>query len=436
MSNCNICYERYNKEVNPPLTCNPCGHGLCEPCLNAWRRTNSSNRNTCPQCRQIVISTIVNRDLMDMIESNNVLPSTTNPLFKFKNIENRKINEVIIDKSRYAVYIIDNSGSMGNTDGKIVIKNNKSFTILEGVSRWNEAEYKIIEIANYNIKRNMVATYYLLNPLGNKWKDGLDYITIDPNNKEDVSKKLNILKNTILDMNNIRGNTPLDVITKKIRQSLHNFVNDSNYKSMPICYNIITDGDPNNKNLFEYELKKLSNNYNIFLTVNLCTDNDNTIEYYNDLDKKIGNELGGLDVIDDIKGEQLEIMKAGNNFFTYSNDIHICRMAGCNFFVADLLDEEKLSIHHATTLVKQLLNNPDDIPHWTDRKNYIKTISKLNKSVYNLYYKCNTDLININNVDWMIWRYQLKKQIQSYNENYIWIIMITLFFLFISIISS
>ena len=36
------------------------------------------------------------------------------------------------------------------------------------------------------------------------------------------------------------------------------------------------------------------------------TENDNVVEYYNNLDRKIGKELSGMDVIDDLESEQKE----------------------------------------------------------------------------------------------------------------------------------
>ena len=68
MSTCCCCLETYRRDTNPALTCNPCGHGVCEPCLLNWRRSGRSNSNTCPQCRSRIISTTVNRDLMDAID--------------------------------------------------------------------------------------------------------------------------------------------------------------------------------------------------------------------------------------------------------------------------------------------------------------------------------------------------------------------------------
>ena len=234
----------------------------------------------------------------------------------------------------------------------------------------------------------------------------------------------------MLDKHNIRGSTPLHKITKYIKNSLSSFISDTNIKTYPVCLNIITDGEPNDKRQFENELRYIANNYNIFLVINLCTDNDNTIDYYNDLDTKIGSELGGLDVVDDIEGEQKEIIKAGNTFITYSYDIHVCRMAGCNSVVSDLLDENILSVFHSNKLVKELLGSPNDLPHWTDRENYIKKVKEYNKKVYNLYYKKETDLINVDKLNNMIYFWEIQEYIKKILDEYpqwIWVSLSVLF---------
>ena len=69
-----------------------------------------------------------------------------------------------------------------------------------------------------------------------------------------------------------------------------------------------------------------------------------------------------MDVIDDLETEQLEVMNAGNNFLTYTNDIHICRMAGCFSVISDLLDETKLNLFYINKLTKELLGSPIGLP--------------------------------------------------------------------------
>ena len=418
---CCICFETFRRDVNPPMLCSPCGHDVCKPCIEQWFRSNSSH--SCPQCRTYINSYAINRSLMDIIENGNVINDTGNNndeddtcLFKIRSSSERT-NEIIRDKCDDAYYVIDNSISMRESDGKIFKTNeNGIISTSFGVSRWKEAAQKVIKIANYNIRRNMKATYYLLNPNTRYWKEGVDYIYIDPERKEDTKDKLIFLKHTILNHKQIRGNTPLDEITDNLYRELSRNHNLSIGHS--INYNIITDGCPNSRYTFENSINRLAKQFPVFLTINLCTEDDNVVGYYNELDKTIGTELSGMDVIDDLKSEAYEIVNAGNSFFTYSDEIHTCRMSGCFSVVADILDEEEMSVYHSNKLVREILDLPEDIPHWTDLDNYIEIVKQNNKQVYDIYSGYKKPLVNINNLWYKIYKYNLKNQlVDCYKKN-------------------
>uniref|UniRef100_A0A6C0J019 RING-type domain-containing protein n=1 Tax=viral metagenome TaxID=1070528 RepID=A0A6C0J019_9ZZZZ len=438
---CSICFEKYSHTLNPPMLCNPCGHNICKPCIETWLQ----NSQTCPLCRNHVSSITINRDLLNYMVENSIPSAPPAPLDYFKFYETlEKKNELILDKSLYSVNIIDNSLSMTESDGKLFEFTDSGKLIKKsGIWRWEEAVYKIIYIADYNIKRGMKSTYYLLNPKRNSkltsnlniWQENIDYVTIDPT-QPDINEKLNILKKTILDTKNIRGNTPLDIITDYFIKSLREFINDDMYNQIPICYNILTDGNPNSRYSFENKLKELCKNYNVFLVINLCTDNDDIIDYYNNLDKTLGNELSGMDVIDDLETEQLEIINSKNTFFTYSHDIHVCRMAGCYSVVADLLDEEPLKMFYVLKLCKELIHCPKDLPHWENRVDYIKSLKKHNTKVYNFYEQKFTPLINTNYINNMIFQYQMKECIIRLHNRYYLSIYGLLFLIFYAFVSS
>jgi hypothetical protein len=432
---CSVCLEEYRRDINPPMTCNPCGHTICKPCITQWLRSNS----TCPECRNNVSSTTINRGVLDLIDHSNGLypnlpqpsapppPSNTN-LIQFYH-SNNKQNETILDKSLYAIYVIDNSLSMTEGDGKIFMEETNGIIRKKlGVWRWEEAVYKTSKIADYNVKRRMKSAYYLLNPYNKTWEENEDYVVVDPN-ELDYRDKLAILKDKILDTQNIRRNTPLDEITEYFITSLQSFINMEHYNQIPVCYNILTDGNPNCKLRFEHRLKNLCKNYNIFLVINLCTDDEDIIDYYNNLDKTIGNELSGMDVIDDLETEQIEVIENGNTFITYSNDIHICRMAGCYSVISDLLDEEPLNLFYMNKLCKELVGSPKDLPHWEDRVGYIQKLESLNKKVYNLQKERFMPLINTSRIDWAIWTYQLKNKYEKiWKVNYVTIIIFLMVF--------
>jgi len=357
-------------------------------------------------------------------------------LFKF-NTKTKKVNETIHDKCSEAYYVIDNSVSMGESDGKIFMEDNGKLNTLFGVTRWEEASQKILLIAKYNINRKMKATYYLLNPkYRQNWVEDKDFIFINPESNN-VQDKLKILEKTLLNHINIRGNTPLDVITEKLFTELNSNISLS--LDYSINYNLITDGCPNSRLTFENSIKRLAKKFPVFLTINLCTEDNGVVEYYNGLDKTIGNELSGMDVIDDLKSEAIEITDAGNTFFTYSREIHICRMAGCFSVVADLLDEETLSTYHTNKLVKEILGLPTNTPHWTNMDAYLEVVKNHNKEVFDIYSNRNKPLVNIFKLKYLIFIYNLKTELTNfYNKNkliicgVVWLFAVILFKLMFS----
>ena len=85
----------------------------------------------------------------------------------------------------------------------------------------------------------MVATYYILNPkYRNNWVENRDYICVDPDEEDSIHEKLETLQKKILSQSQIRGNTPLDVITNNLYDELSRKSNlDESYY---INFNIIT----------------------------------------------------------------------------------------------------------------------------------------------------------------------------------------------------
>ena len=346
---CSICMESYRPNINKPMVCSPCGHGFCEPCLQRWKRQSRE----CPTCRQVIQSTTLNRSLIEILEATTLRDNyqSSGKIFHFEHsssLERRK-NEVIHDKSNYSLVVLDNSGSMLNDidDGAIFKESDDGkITKVKNVSRWEEACSKLTQIMNYNLARGMPTRYYHLNPkIREHWELNKDYLeVIDSKPSESLLKRF-------LSKNNVRGNTPLDKITNFLSLSLYN-------NQEKICYCIITDGQPNDKTLFEESIRKMCQKNQIFMVINLCTDDKSIIDYYNELDSNIGTEISGLDVVDDFEGEYKEIISKGNNFIVYTYQLHTCRMAGCYSVVSDLLDEEYLGdkTHYVQKLCNELLS--------------------------------------------------------------------------------
>ena len=139
------------------------------------------------------------------------------------------------------------------------------------------------------------------------------------------------------------------------------------------------------------------------MTINLCTDNEQIVDYYNELDTAIGRELSGCDVIDDLESEQKEVLAAGNRFFVYSMDIHIARMAGCFSIIADQMDERTLTVYHAAKLCDEICGidrkQNEEIPTFDDRENYIRCLAAKTKMVYDFRRKKMAPSVDIDKLD-------------------------------------
>lgn len=354
-------------------------------------------------------------------------------------MDSRRANELIHDDTDFVFCVIDNSGSMRNMDGKIFEKDAAGRLRKRAhgsVTRWQEARHKCLQVAEYNFRRAVPAVYYLLNPQApGSWVHGKDFITIEAaadSTSDDGSDSEAAFAGLrrMLEPVNVRGNTPLDQITRHLRQQ----ISAEGHSSKKIGYVLFTDGQPNCKRSFETELRHMASDArgggqtnrslpSLFLTINLCTDEDDVVSYYNDLDQKIGNELSGMDVLDDLEAEQREVMSAGNTFVTYCQELHICRMACCHSVLGDLLDEQTLSIFHMVKLIKELLkldlepsvssaNNLEQESSYEpllwleDTDAYLKLVESKNFNVFDFYSRKSKPLISSSKVKNAIWWYR------------------------------
>lgn len=435
MSNlCNVCLEVFNRDSNPAFLCIPCGHVTCESCLENWFKTNTDK--TCPECRTPVQSTVYDRALMNVIGST----TTTTPPLASTTVSSDNVYlgtrdrsyELIRDKCEFAVYVIDNSGSMEYyLDGKTFIQDRDGRIVKQDCqTRWTEACVKTLEIAKYNIRREMPASYYLLNPMDDEWLQDRDYIIIDPSqlSRHDKLEAIKTLEKTLLSYKNIRGNTPLDRITHYFANDRDSFITK---EAGIVCYNVITDGEPNNKENFEFQLRELSRSQKVWLVINLCTEDQRVVDYYNSLDTKLGYELSGMDVIDDLESEAQEVWDRGNRFFNYSQEIHVCRMAGCFSVVSDWMDEIQLKPHYVDKLIRELTDIQDRSFGYSDYlkspKNYLASIDQINADypmVYSVLSQRMVPLLNRHHLHYLMWRTWFNNILAKYSYCLVALVMV------------
>lgn len=118
----------------------------------------------------------------------------------------------------------------------------------------------------------------------------------------------------------------------------------------PISLVIFTDGSPTEgAAAFEKALARLmtlnGGRLSVAITINLCTDEEDVVNLYNEIDKKLQALLvdsGSLiDVNDDAKGEANEIFKV-NPWIRINHLNYIAKVAGCLNHDFDKIDERRL----------------------------------------------------------------------------------------------
>jgi hypothetical protein len=106
------------------------------------------------------------------------------------------------------------------------------------------------------------------------------------------------------------------------------------------------------KNMFSNALKKLEG-LPVWVVIRLCTDDDDVVDYYNNLDEQL--ELS-MEVLDDFVGEAKEVCHV-NPWLNYALPLHRMREMGFHDRVFDMLDERALSKAELRDFCRLLFGN-------------------------------------------------------------------------------
>jgi hypothetical protein len=103
---------------------------------------------------------------------------------------------------------------------------------------------------------------------------------------------------------------------------------------------IATDGEPTNLegkvNIPEFKRALLSRGPNVFTTIVVCTDDEESVNYLNNWDRKLKN----LDVVDDYRSEREEVRKAKGQRYSFTfGDYVVKSLIGSIDPELDKLDE-------------------------------------------------------------------------------------------------
>jgi len=249
-------------------------------------------------------------------------------------------------------------------------------------TRWAEMQQTVDYHAEMASLLKSPTTFRMLNDPA--CANGRQKFSIAERGDELISEDLAIAKMTMTNSQPC-GVTPLSQHIREIRTSIVELQPLLRQNGTKVAVIIATDGLPTNeygsctegvKKEFTSALRSLEG-LPVWVVVRLCTDEDDVVEFWNDLDNNL--ELS-LEVLDDFVAEAKEVHEY-NKWLNYALPIHRMREMGLHHRLFDLLDERKLSKGELREFFCLLFGrgNMDGVPDpEADWSGFLSSISRLN----------------------------------------------------------
>jgi hypothetical protein len=307
---------------------------------------------------------------------------------------NGLIEALMVNKQAFAqsIWVVDNSGSMQTRDGHRIVQGKSSASALKFVecSRWAEMQQTVDYHAQMAALLHAPTTFRLLNDPGRVCGPQIFSIAVaDPVGNSRIDEELSIAVST---MQNTQpgGVTPLTQHVQAIRQHILSMQPHLQHNGAKVAVVLATDGLPSDsqgyandsvKREFVSALRSLEG-LPVWIVVRLCTDEDDVVQYWNDLDSQL--ELS-LEVLDDFESEAKEVY-AVNPWLTYGLPLHRMREMGFHHPLFDLLDERKLSRDEVRSFLRILFGSyeaPDPEENWMGFCSAVERLLVKEKKLWN-----------------------------------------------------
>jgi len=155
------------------------------------------------------------------------------------------------------------------------------------------------------------------------------------------------------------GGTPLKSHILQIRSDIMSMLDQLLQDGQRVVITIATDGKPTDTTQQGFvECLRQLEGLPVWVVIRLCTDNDDVVQFYNDLDEQL--ELS-IEVLDDFQGEALEVTTE-NPWVNYTLPLHRLREFGYHDRVFDLLDERPLTKSEIRDYCSLLFHDTDGMP--------------------------------------------------------------------------
>jgi len=240
------------------------------------------------------------------------------------------------------IWVVDNSGSMTNTDGHRFVETSSSKKIkVVSCTRWAEIKETVLYHAEISALLQAPTVFRLLNPSA-----GIHNLSIADKGAEKIENDLREIKSAMYKIS-AAGITPLSRHVREIRQIIQTMSPSLTAEGKRVAVILATDGLPSDdrgmsggavQREFVETLRSLEG-LPVWVVVRLCTDDDAVVDFYNDLDAQL--EMS-IEVLDDFESEAKEIYRH-NPWLNYTLALHRCRELGYYHRLFDLLDERRLT---------------------------------------------------------------------------------------------
>jgi hypothetical protein len=280
------------------------------------------------------------------------------------------------------IWVVDNSGSMQNSDGKLFVETADPIPGMKIVpcTRWLELQ----ESVNYHIDLcgliKAPTKFRLLNDASSK--SGQRHFDVATNGdamiKSDMEEARRIISKAIP-----LGPTPMTQHINEIRDAVIALEDELQQRGQRVSLILATDGLPSDSNgnsgkdeqtLFIDALRSLQG-LPMWIVIRLCTDEYQVVKFYSEL---LDQELElSLDVLDDFVSECKEVKKY-NSWFNYALPMHRTREMGFHDRLFDMIDERHLThqeLHQFCVFLFGVDTMPDPARDW---KGFIREIRLLN----------------------------------------------------------
>eukprot|EP00814_Leptocylindrus_danicus_P013929 CAMPEP_0116006462 /NCGR_PEP_ID=MMETSP0321-20121206/1742_1 /TAXON_ID=163516 /ORGANISM="Leptocylindrus danicus var. danicus, Strain B650" /LENGTH=401 /DNA_ID=CAMNT_0003475019 /DNA_START=632 /DNA_END=1834 /DNA_ORIENTATION=+ len=311
-------------------------------------------------------------------------------------------------------WVVDNSGSMWTDDGHRVIHQRQKSGDVHQVSidctRWDEIKESVIYHANMAARLNMPTIFRLLNDPGSRLGSKTFGICCGGSTSKKAALKEFAKARLFVDQIRPHGVTPLTDHILAIQEQLVDIAPQLNATGKRAVIVIATDGIPTDSQGYDNQCTRsqfvqalrLLEGLPVWIVIRICTDEDDVVEFYNDLDEKL--ELS-LEVLDDFYGEAQEVFEF-NPWLNYSLPIHRIRELGFHDRVFDLIDERKLTkneVREYCTLLlgpSQSFGSLDPVLDWNSFVVALEHTLRKELKHWNPVYRKEKKLVSIKRLKW------------------------------------